>query len=200
MAKAAKKKKKAKAKAKPKKASKKLAKQTAKKAGKKTAKKKAPAKAAKKASGKSAKKARKAAKKAAKRAAKTPLQPVMRHGVFCHVEIPSANLDAAKQFYSDVFGWTFQDIPMEGGSYTFYQTREGGIGGGMMSPQPGMPRQVVNYVLVDEIEPILDLVRSRGGQALTTTMQVGEYGWMAHFMDPEGNLFGLWKPATGGPQ
>ncbi len=181
MAKAAKKKKKAKAK------------KAAKKALKQTAKKAAP-KSARKATKKPAKKAvKKAAKPAAQKTPPPPPQPVMVHGVICHVEIPADDVSSSKQFYSQVFGWSFQDFPMEQGTYAMYQTRQGGIGGGIMTPPPGAPKSVVNYILVDEIEPILDQVASRGGEVRLPKTQVGEMGWMALFTDPSGNVLGLWK-------
>ena len=73
---------------------------------------------------------------------------------YCHVEIPSKDFDQAKQFYGDVFGWIFQDVPMGDSRYVFYQTREGNVGGGLMSPPPGAPSQVVNYILVNDVEVV----------------------------------------------
>jgi predicted enzyme related to lactoylglutathione lyase len=190
MAKAAKKKKKAKAK----KAAKKALKRTAKKSAKKAAKKAAP-KSARKAAKKPAKKAvKKAAKPAAQKAPPPPPpQPVMVHGVFCHVEIPADDVSASRQFYNQVFGWSFQDFPMEQGIYAMYQTRQGGIGGGITTPPPGAPKSIVNYILVDEIEPVLEQILSRGGDLMLPKTQVADMGWMALFTDPSGNVLGLWK-------
>jgi len=199
------KKKKAKAMAKPKKAARKVTKRAVKKTAKKAVKKKAAKKAAPKAAKKAvAKPARKAAKKSVKKAApKTapaaaPAQPVMVHGVICHVEIPSDDVSSARQFFADVFGWTFEEMPMGESTYTMYQTRQGGIGGGIMTPPPGAPKQVVNYILVNDIAPVLEQVRRAGGDVVTPTMEVPGAGWLAHFTDPDGNVFGLWKPNMGG--
>ncbi len=195
MAKAAKKKKKAKAR----KAVKRAVKRTAKKSAKKTAKKAAP-KSAPKATKTSAKKAvkkvvKKVAKPAAPKAPAAPPQPVMVHGVICHVEIPADDVGSSKQFYTEVFGWSFQDLPMDQGVYAMYETRKGGIGGGIMTPLQGAPKSIVNYILVDQIEPILEQILSQGGDVLLPKTQVGDMGWMAHFMDPSGNVLGLWKTA-----
>ena len=200
--------KKKKAKAKPKKAARRLVKRAGKRAAKKVAKKKTAKKAASKPARKAAKKAvakpaRKAAKKSVKKAAPkaapaAPAQPVMVHGVICHVEIPSDDVGSARQFFADVFGWTFQEFPMGESTYTMYQTRQGGIGGGIMTPPPGAPKQVVNYILVNDIAPVLEQVRRAGGDVVTPTMEVPGAGWLAHFTDPDGNVFGLWKPNMGG--
>jgi len=200
--------KKKKAKAEPKKAARRLVKRAGKKAAKKAAKKKTAKKAAPKPARKAAKKAvskpaPKAAKKSVKKAAAkaapaAPAQPVMVHGVICHVEIPSDDVGSARQFFADVFGWTFDEMPMGEGTYTVYQTRQGGIGGGIMTPPPGAPKQIVNYILVNDIAPVLEQVRRAGGDVVTPTMEVPGAGWLAHFTDPDGNLFGLWKPNMGG--
>jgi hypothetical protein len=187
MAKAAKKKKKAKAK--------KAVKRAVKRTAKKSAKKAAP-KSARKATRKLVKKAaKKVAKKAAPKAPAAPPQPVMVHGVICHVEIPADDVGSSKQFYTEVFGWSFQDFPTDQGTYAMYQTRKGGIGGGIMTPPQDAPKSIVNYILVDEIEPILEQIQSRGGDVLLPKTEVGGMGWMAHFMDPYGNVLGLWKAA-----
>lgn len=38
--------------------------------------------------------------------------PGMKHGAWCHIEIPTASPEAAKRFYGGLLGWTFTDSPM----------------------------------------------------------------------------------------
>jgi hypothetical protein len=78
------------------------------------------------------------------------------------------------------------------------QTRKGGIGGGITTPPPGAPKQIVNYILVNDIASVLEQVRRSGGDVVTPAMEVPGAGWLAHFTDPDGNVLGLWKPAMGG--
>ena len=35
----------------------------------------------------------------------------MKHGAWCHIEIPTAKREESKKFYGGVFGWTFNHIP-----------------------------------------------------------------------------------------
>lgn len=35
------------------------------------------------------------------------------HGVFCWVDLMTTDPEAAKQFYTALFGWDFVDVPME---------------------------------------------------------------------------------------
>ena len=120
-------------------------------------------------------------------------QPVMKEGVFCHIEIPTADHQKAQAFYGGVFGWKFQHHPEM--NYTIFETRPGGIGGGIWVPTEGMAKQVINYILVDEIEPVADRVREHGGTVVKEKMEVPGAGWLALVTDTDGNLFGLWKSA-----
>ena len=57
---------------------------------------------------------------------------------FVHVELQTNDPAGAKKFYSSLFGWKLQDVPMAGGmTYTMIDVG-GGTGGGMLvNPVPG---------------------------------------------------------------
>jgi predicted enzyme related to lactoylglutathione lyase len=71
---------------------------------------------------------------------------------FVHVELHTTDLARAREFYTGLFGWKLQDVPMPGNStYTMIDVG-GGTGGGMMSAQrPGEPSHWMAYVGVDDI-------------------------------------------------
>lgn len=125
-------------------------------------------------------------------------QAVMKEGVICHVEIPTKDPARAQSFYGTVFGWTFQSMPEM--NYTLFMTREGGIGGGFLTPEEGVEPKVVNYVLVTELEPFIEKIQENGGQLVRGKTEVPHAGWFALVTDPDGNLFGLWKSATPLPE
>ena len=116
-------------------------------------------------------------------------------GMWCHVEIPVSDHGKAKAFYGEVFGWTFQDTEMPGMKYTLYMTGDGGIGGGMMNFPEGMPKHMINYVLVEEIEPALEKIEKNGGKMIVPKTEVPGAGWFSLVSDPDGNAFGIWKSA-----
>lgn len=120
-------------------------------------------------------------------------QATVDQGIWCHVEIPSSDPAVAKAFYGEVFGWTFKDVPMPTGTYTLYETHEGGIGGGIWDPPAGMPRMMINYINVEEIEPVVESVEENGGQVLVPAQEVPGVGWFCIVGDPDGNPVGLWK-------
>jgi len=116
-------------------------------------------------------------------------------GALCHAEIPVENVERAKSFYAEAFGWTFQNMPeME---YTMFQTGQGGIGGGFMKRHEQSPPHPINYVSCDDLDATVARVVNSGGQIVVPKMEVGDVGWLAHATDTEGNVIGLWQGKGG---
>ncbi len=120
----------------------------------------------------------------------------MKHGAWCHIEIPTTKHDEAQKFYGNVFGWKFNHIPEM--NYTIYQTGDGEIGGGLFDPPAGAPRQITNYVNVADLDASAKKVADGGGKLLGERIEVGAHGWMRMIADPDGNVLSLWqsKPQT----
>ena len=113
---------------------------------------------------------------------------------FVHVELHTGDLTKAKQFYSALFGWKLEDVPMsEGGSYTMINVGDGTGGGMMTSPAPGMPPHWMAYVGVDDIKASTDQAKSLGATVVQDVMQVGEHGWMSIITDPTGATIAMWE-------
>ena len=113
---------------------------------------------------------------------------------FVHVELQTGDLAKAKQFYSALFGWKLEDLPMsEGGSYTMINVGEGTGGGMMTSPAPGTPPHWMAYVGVDDIKASTEKAKSLGATVCQDVMEVGEHGWMSIITDPTGATLAMWK-------
>lgn len=115
----------------------------------------------------------------------------MKHGAWCHIEIPTSNAEAAKKFYGGLFGWKFNFVPEM--KYTLYSTGEGEIGGGLFDPPPQVPRGITNYVNVDDLEAAARRVPELGGRLITDPMDVPGHGRFRVVADPDGNEFCLWQ-------
>ena len=114
---------------------------------------------------------------------------------FVHVELQTNDPASAKKFYTSLFGWKLQDVPMPGGpTYTMIDVG-GGTGGGMMSnPIPGAPSHWLSYVAVDDIHASTKKAKELGAMVLVDVTEVGEFGWMSVFTDPTGATLAMWKP------
>src|SRR5262245_10482287 len=58
---------------------------------------------------------------------------------FVHVELHTGDLAKAKAFYSQLFGWTLQDLPTPKGTYRLIEVGDATGGGMMTNPEPGSP-------------------------------------------------------------
>ncbi|MFZ5510149.1 MAG: VOC family protein [Pseudomonadota bacterium] len=114
---------------------------------------------------------------------------------FVHVELQTKNLARAKEFYSKLFGWKLEDLPMPGGAGTYTMISPGeGTGGGMFeNSDPNVPPHWLAYVGVDDVRAATAKARELGATVVQDVMEVGEYGWMSVFIDPTGAALALWQ-------
>jgi predicted enzyme related to lactoylglutathione lyase len=113
---------------------------------------------------------------------------------FVHVELNTSNLDQAKAFYSKLFAWKLEDVPMPQGTYTMIGVGDGTGGGMMTHPMPGAPSFWLPYVLVDDIQASTQKARALGANVIRDVMEVPETGWLSIIQDPTGAVIGMWKP------
>lgn len=114
---------------------------------------------------------------------------------FVHVELHTKDLTKAKDFYSKLFGWKLEDMPMPGGqgTYTMISVGEGTGGGMMTSIDPNTPPHWLAYVGVDDVKAMTAKAKTLGGNVVQDVMQVGEYGSMSVVIDPTGAAIAMWQ-------
>jgi predicted enzyme related to lactoylglutathione lyase len=116
-----------------------------------------------------------------------------------HFEIPSDNIERAKKFYNDLFGWKMEKMPgpME---YWMFATAnnnnnsKGGqtITGAVMEKQ--MPNEPITiYIDVNSVNDYAKKVEKLGGKVIKPKTEVPGYGWFVVCMDTENNIFALWE-------
>jgi predicted enzyme related to lactoylglutathione lyase len=106
-----------------------------------------------------------------------------------HIEIPADDTDAARAFWSGLFGWTFESYP---GPSEYHMARfSESSGGAITNMEPGK-RGTRTYFDVDDIKAGAARVKELGGEA-DDPMPVPSMGWFATCRDPHGNDFGLWQ-------
>jgi len=118
-------------------------------------------------------------------------------------EIPADDLARAKTFYSELFGWKIEKVPMEGATEYWFVGTTGedgkpGLGGGMMARQ-SPEHQIANYVGVDSVDASAARVEQLGGKVVVPKTPVPGFGFFAVCLDTENNVFGLWVCAMESP-
>src|SRR3982074_1532984 len=113
---------------------------------------------------------------------------------FVHGEPQTNDPVSARKFYTSLFDWKLQDVPMPGGTYTMIDVG-GGTGGGMMrNPIPGAPSHWLAYVGVDDINAATKKAKELGAMVVIAVTEVGEAGVIAVMSDPAGATRAMWKP------
>lgn len=112
---------------------------------------------------------------------------------FVHVELSTTDLSKAKAFYSQLFDWKLEDMPMPQGSYTTIGVGTGTGGGMMAQPIPGAPSAWMPYVVVDDIATATKKAQSLGATLCKEITEVEGMGWFSIISDPTGATLGLWK-------
>ncbi len=115
----------------------------------------------------------------------------MAHGNIAHIEFPSDDLDRARKFYSELFGWKLAAPP----GFDDYETFDSGSGpgGGIGLRGKTAPEAVRVYVSVDSIDAALARVAELGGSIAVEKTEVPGMGWYAAVVDSEGSEIGLWE-------
>ena len=119
------------------------------------------------------------------------------HGTFSWVELSTTDTEAAKDFYSALFGWTTDDSPVPGGVYTMCKKGDSFVGaiqaqGEEMRAQ-GHPPYWMSYVSVDSVDKTAAQVEELGGKILAPPFDVMDAGRMAVFQDPGKAALAIWE-------
>jgi uncharacterized protein len=116
---------------------------------------------------------------------------------FVHVELNTTDVGKAKDFYTNLFAWKLEDMPMPDGTYTMINVGEGTGGGMLKHPMPGAPSFWLPYVQVDDIKASTEKAKSLGAKLIRDVTEVMDAGWLSIIQDPTGAVLGMWKPKQG---
>jgi predicted enzyme related to lactoylglutathione lyase len=114
---------------------------------------------------------------------------------FVHVELETTDLGKAKSFYTHLFDWKLEEMPMAGGEpYTLIKVGSGTGGGMMKHPMAGAPSMWLAYVEVNDVDAATKKAQSLGAKVIKGVTEVPNTGWFSIISDPTGAHLGLWKP------
>ncbi len=115
------------------------------------------------------------------------------------IDLMTTDPDAARGFYTELFGWDYQDEPTpEGDVYTLcMKNGKAAAGLGKLSAehqQAGMPPAWTTYVTVASADDAHTKVGPAGGENVSPVFDVMDAGRMAVVRDPTGAVFCVWEP------
>src|SRR5689334_18258384 len=113
-------------------------------------------------------------------------------------EIPVKDISRAKKFYETIFSTTLNDMPeMMGMKMAAFPSdyAAGKISGALAQSEMHKPSQDGTIIYLNagpEIQAVIDRIESSGGKIVMPKTQISpEIGYMAFFMDTEGNKMAL---------
>ncbi|MED3788419.1 VOC family protein [Peribacillus frigoritolerans] len=125
-------------------------------------------------------------------------------GRIVHFEIHVNDMERAKAFYGEVFGWSFQDWSDYAGMPYFGAVtgneNEHGIDGALMQRQSAPPEtgQALNAFACTIGVENYDLTEAKiienGGKLAMPKYALPGMAWQGYYIDPEGNTFGIHQP------
>ena len=116
------------------------------------------------------------------------------------IDLQTSDPAGAKQFYAELFGWSFDDRPVDDANSVFYsmaQLRGHDVGAIAPLPDdqavPGVPPHWNSYVAVDDVDAAVATVVPAGGTVLAPPFDIFDSGRMAVVQDPTGAVLQLWQ-------
>jgi predicted enzyme related to lactoylglutathione lyase len=120
-------------------------------------------------------------------------------GTFSWTDLSTTDQDAAKAFYSELFGWEANDLPV-GDDAVYSMMQIDGKNVAAISGQPeqqreaGAPPTWNSYVTVESADRALDKAKQLGATVHAPAFDVMDAGRMGVLQDPQGAYVLVWEP------
>lgn len=109
-------------------------------------------------------------------------------------DLMTPDLEGARKFYGELFGWNFLVGKPEMGYYTMCRLGDANAAGMGLRPKDApYPTAWSIYFKSDDINASVAAVKANGGQVTMGPLDVSGEGHMAVCMDPTGAVFGFWQ-------
>jgi predicted enzyme related to lactoylglutathione lyase len=127
--------------------------------------------------------------------------PEYKPGTFCWVELATTDSEAAKKFYTQLFGWDYVDNPIGPDMvYTMLKLNGKDVGAlyKLMAEQltQGVPPNWLSYVSTANADESVEKAKAAGATVIKEAFDVFTVGRMAVIQDPTGAVFALWQAGT----
>lgn len=133
----------------------------------------------------------------------TSASPTWTPGQFVWRELGVQDVDRAKGYFNELFGWTYRGAPMGPDFvYSMIVAGEKQIGGLYRpSPQlPALPTTWVSYLSVPDVDGTASAIRAAGGKVLGDPMDIPDVGRFVMAYDPQGAIFAPFRALHGDPE
>ena len=119
--------------------------------------------------------------------------PSKQHGAFSWNELMTNDVNGAKTFYGQLFGWQFEDVKPGEMDYTLVKV-DGRESAGMMGMPPdagNLPPNWGAYVTVDDVDARAKQAEALGGRVIVPPNDIPGIGRFCVILDPQGAALSL---------
>src|SRR5262245_54562382 len=121
--------------------------------------------------------------------------PDYPYGAPCWVDLLVSDIDRAKTFYTELFGWQWLAGDPATGGYTMALLGGQPVAGISHKPDNApIASQWTTYLRVGEINAAADAIVAHGGRTLGRPVSIGALARTLIALDPGGAYFGVWEP------
>ena len=122
-------------------------------------------------------------------------------GTFSWVDLGTTDFAGAKSFYSELFGWTLEDMPAGEGMVYSMASLDGKYVAGIYEQNEdqraqGIPPNWLSFITVGDIDACTAEAERLGAGVLSPPFDVLDSGRMSLVSDPTGAAFAMWQPGN----
>lgn len=129
------------------------------------------------------------------------MNAMQTHGAPSWSELTTTDPQAAMQFYGELLGWTFEAMPMAGGSYQVVKVKGESVAGIMSMPPgaPAIPPAWGTYLTVDHVDEAVKRAEGLGAKIMVPPTDIPGVGRFSVLSDPQGAMISLitYEQSTG---
>lgn len=115
-------------------------------------------------------------------------------GTISWSDLGTTDPDAAKTFYTSLFDWEIEEMPIpDGGTYSMLR-KDGRNAAALSAAMSGMPPAWNTYITVQSANDAAVKATALGATVMTEPFDVMDAGRMAVIQDPTGAVFCVWEP------
>jgi predicted enzyme related to lactoylglutathione lyase len=116
-------------------------------------------------------------------------------GTACWVDLGTSDVEGAKRFYADVFGWQAREVDQaDAGGYSIFYLGDDRVAAVAPHMTAGQPTVWTVYFATDDNEATMAAVEAAGGKVMFAPLDIYTEGRMALYFDHEGTVFAAWQP------
>lgn len=121
-------------------------------------------------------------------------KPEMASGIVGWNEVITSDLAGSVAFYTELFGWTTEEMPLpDGNVYTMFKNGDRVVGG-CVAPSEGSAVQPMwmTYINVEDLDSSVAKAQSLGGTIHMPRVDI-PMGSFCVLSDPQGATFAFWQ-------